>query len=144
MIREATKYDKTEIIRLMKLFREESPVKEFYREDDEEYWNKLLDNIFAGAGVIFLEEGKGLLLSLILPSVWSEKVLALHELAWFVEKQYRGGSTGYKLLKAYLNCAKEMKQSGRIKYFTVSKMVSSPDIDYTRFGFRKIDENWVQ
>lgn len=144
MIRQATKYDKTEVIRLMKLFREESPVKEVYAEDDEEHWHRLLDNIFAGAGAIFIEEGKGLLLCMVLPSVWSSKVLALHELAWFVSKEFRGGTTGYKLLKAYLQYAKQMKESGRIKYFTVSKMVSSPDIDYARFGFRKVDENWVQ
>lgn len=144
MIRKATKYDKTEVIRLMKLFREESPIKEIYSDDDEEYWNAFLDNILAGAGAVFLEENKGLLLCAVLPSVWSSKVLALHELAWYVKKEFRGGSTGYKLLKAYLEYAKTMKESGRVKYFTVSKMVSSPDIDYARFGFRKIDENWIQ
>lgn len=144
MIRQATKYDKTEIIKLMKLFREESPVKEFYLDDDEQYWEAFLDNILVGAGAVFLEEGKGLLLCAVLPSVWSSKVLALHELAWYVVKEHRGGTTGYKLFKAYLEYAKTMKESGRVKYFTVSKMVSSPNIDYARFGFRKVDENWIQ
>ncbi len=144
MIRKATRYDKEEIVRLMKLFREESPVREVYEDDNQEYWNAFLDNILAGAGAIFLEEGKGLLLSAVIPSIWNSKVLVLHELAWYVAKEYRGGTTGYKLLKAYIEYAKQLKDSGRVRYFTVSKMVSSPDIDYARFGFRKIDENWIQ
>lgn len=144
MIRKATKYDKKEIIRLIILFREESLFKEIYAEEDQEYLNAFLDNIFAGAGAIFLEEGKGFLWCAVLPSIWNSKVLALHELAWYVVKEYRGGSTGYRLLQAYLEYAKTMKESGRVKYFTVSKLVSSPDIDYTRFGFKKADENWIQ
>jgi hypothetical protein len=128
----------------MKCFRDESPVQEIYSDDDESHWNLMLDNIFAGAGEVFLEDKKGLLIAATLPSIWGSKVLALHELAWYVKPEFRGGTTGYKLLKCYLEYAKELKQTGRIKYFTVSKMVSSPDIDYSRFGFRKVDENWVQ
>jgi hypothetical protein len=37
-----------------------------------------------------------------------------------------------------------MKESGRIKYFVMGKMESSPDIKYEKFGFKKIDESWIQ
>lgn len=144
MIIQATKYDKDKIIEMMKSFRAESPIADLYGEDNPEYWNDLLNKIFAGQGAVFLEEDKGLLLCFILPSIWNPKVLGLHELAWYVRPKFRGGFTGFRLLKAYLNYAKYWKEAGRIQYFTVSKMVSSPDIDYTKYGFRKIDENWIQ
>lgn len=144
MIRQATRYDKTRVIELMKLFRAESPIADLVNEDNEEYWSQLLDNIFAGAGAVFIEDGKGLLMCMVMPTVWNNKTFVLNELAWYVRPEYRGGTTGYKLLKAYLDYAQAMKESGRVRYFTMTKMVSSPDIDYGKFGFRKVDENWVQ
>lgn len=144
MIRQATRYDKTRVIELMKMFRAESPIHEFISEDNEEYWSRLLDNIFAGAGAVFLADDKGLLMCMVMPTIWNDKILALHELAWYVKPEYRGGTTGFKLLKAYLDYAEAMKESGRVRYYTMTKMVTSPDIDYGKFGFRKVDENWVQ
>lgn len=144
MIRKATKYDKTTIIELMKLFREESPIKELLSEDNQEYWNHLLDNIFAGAGAVFIDDNKGLLMCMVLPTIWNDKIFALHELAWYVKPEYRGGTTGYKLFKAYLDFGQQLKKDGRVRYFTMTKMISSPDIDYSKLGFRKIDENWIQ
>ena len=28
--------------------------------------------------------------------------------------------------------------------FAIAKMVTSPDIKYEKFGFKKLDENWIQ
>jgi hypothetical protein len=39
---------------------------------------------------------------------------------------------------------KQLKAQDRIKMFTITKMVTSPDIKYGKFGFAKLDENWVQ
>ena len=144
MIRQATKYDKTRIIELMQLFRAESPIKEMVCEDNHEYWNQLLDNIFAGAGAVFIDDDKGLLMCMVLPTIWNEKIYALHELAWYVKPEYRGGTTGYKLFRAYIDYGQQLKESGRVSYFTMTKLVTSPDIDYGKFGFRKTDENWIQ
>jgi len=144
MIRRATLHDKADVIALMKDFRSESPIAHVYGEDDEAYWVQLLSNIFAGQGAIFYAEGKGLLMSMILPSVWSPKVLALHEMAWYVRPDFRNGTIGYRLFKEYVEFGKALKDQGRIKYFTVSKMISSPALKYDKYGFRKIDENWIQ
>lgn len=142
MIRQATKYDKTQIIEMMKCFRKESPYQEI--DDNEEYWNELLNNIFAGQGAVFLDDNKGLLMCLIIPNIWNPKVLGLHELAWYVYPEFRKTFTGYRLLTAYLDYAKKQKQNKRINYFTISKLSNSPDINYSRYGFIKKDENWVQ
>lgn len=144
MIREATKYDKTEIIEMMKSFRAEADLPEYVDSENEEYWNLLLDRIFAGMGVIFLAEGKGLLMAMVMPTIWDNKIYALHELAWYVLPEYRKGSTAYRLLSEFIQYGKKLKEQGRIKFFTMSKMHTSPDLKYERYGFRKKDEIWYQ
>ncbi len=129
---------------MMRAFRDESPVAQIYGDIDERYFDSMLDGIFAGQGAVFFEEGKGFLMCAVLPSVWSPEVLALHELAWYVTPEHRGGLTGYRLFRAYLEYGNELKAQGRIRYFTVSKMASSPDLKFEKHGFRKVDENWVQ
>ena len=129
MIRQATRQDKTQIIDLMKLFRAESGIKQYQNLDNEQYWHKLLDTILAGAGVIYIEDGVGLIMAIITPTIWCDKTLALHELAWYVKPEFRNTTTGYRLLKAYVDYGKQLKKEGRIKMFTITKMVTSPDID---------------
>jgi len=144
MIRQATKYDKTQVIEMMQLFRAESKIEQYKDLDNVEYWSKLLDNIFAGQGIIYIEDNVGLIMGLIVPTVWCDKTLALHELAWYVKPEHRNTTTGYRLLKAYVEYGKQLKEQNRIKMFTITKMVTSPDIKYSRFGFTKLDENWIQ
>jgi len=144
MIRQATKFDKTEIIEMMKQFRQEADLPEYIGEDNEEYWNLLLDTILVGKGVVFLEEGKGLLMALIHPTIWNNKIYTMQELAWYVKPEFRHTTVGYRLLKAYIEYGEELKEDGRIKFFSVSKMDTSPNIKYEKFGFRKKDENWIK
>ena len=144
MIRQATKYDKKQIIEMMKLFRAESHIEQYRDLDNVDYWNRLLDNILAGQGIIYIEDNVGLIMGLIVPTIWCDKTLSLHELAWYVKPEFRHTTTGYRLLKAYVDYGKQLKQEGRIKMFTITKMVTSPDIKYGRFGFSKLDENWIQ
>lgn len=144
MIRQATKYDKKIINNLMLQYKNESQIDYFKNLGESEYWNELLAGIFAGRGIIFLAEDYGILLAIIFPCIWSDKIMFLHELAWYVTPQKRGSSAGYKLIKAYLNYGNKLKKENKIQAFTISKMPSSPNINYGRFGFKKIDENWIQ
>lgn len=142
MIRQATKYDKTEIIAMMREFHAEADLPEI--PQNEEYFNGLLDTILAGQGVVFLEEGKGLLMAMVLPTIWCNKTFAMHELAWYVRPQHRVTTTGFRLFAAYLAYAKQLKEQGRIKYFTITKLDTSPGLKYEKYGFRKKDENYIQ
>lgn len=144
MIRKATKYDKIQIIEMMKLFRAESNIEQFKDIDNEPYWNKLLDNILAGAGVVFIEEGKGFIMALISHTAWCDKTYQMYELAWYVQPKFRNTTIGYRLLKTYVDYGKQLKAEGRIKLFSIAKMVTSPDVKYNKFGFGKLDENWIQ
>lgn len=144
MIRKATKYDKPEIIEMMKAFREESNIEQYKHLDNLTYWNKLLDTILAGQGVIFIEDGKGLIMALITHTAWCDRTFQMYELAWYVKPEFRNTTVGYRLLKEYIDYGKQLKEQGRIKLFTIAKMVTSPDIKYDKFGFKKLDENWIQ
>ena len=143
-MRQATRYDKTAIIELMQEFRKEADIAEYVNLDNEPYWHRLLDSILAGAGVVFIEEGKGLLMALITHTVWCDRTLYMQELAWYVKPEFRHTTLGYRLLKQYVNYGNELKQNGRIKFFCIAKLPSSPDIKYDKFGFRKLDDNWMQ
>ena len=144
MIRQATKYDKTEIIEMMQLFRSEADIEQYRHLDNVVYWNKLLDSILAGQGIVFLEEGKGLIMALITHTAWCDRTFQMYELAWYVKPEYRNTTVGYRLLKEYIDYGKQLKEQGRIKLFSIAKMASSPNIKYDKFGFNKLDETWIQ
>lgn len=144
MIRKATKYDKTQLHEMIRMFRDESPIQQYKDIDNPEYFDSLVDNILAGRGVIFIEENVGFIMGIITPVIWCDKTLAMYELAWYVKPEYRMGIVGIRLLKEYIDYANQLKEQGRIKLFTVTKMTTSPDLDYSRFGFQKIEENWMQ
>jgi GNAT superfamily N-acetyltransferase len=144
MIRQATKYDKTQIIEMMQLFRAESHIEQYKDLDNVEYWKRLLDSIFSGQGIIYIEDGIGLIMGVVMPTIWCDKTLVLNELAWYVKPEHRNTTVGYRLLKAYVDYGKQLKETGRIKMFTIAKMVTSPDLKYGRFGFSKLDEIWIQ
>ena len=144
MIRQATKYDKTEIIEMMQLFRSEADIEHYRHLDNIVYWNKLLDNIIAGQGVVFLEQGKGLLMAIITHTAWCDRTFQMYELAWYVKPEYRNTTIGYRLLKEYIDYGKQLKEQGRIKFFSIAKMTTSPNIKYDKFGFNKLDETWIQ
>tara|TARA_R110000822_G_scaffold229017_1_gene361287 strand:- start:185 stop:616 length:432 start_codon:yes stop_codon:yes gene_type:complete len=143
MIRQATKHDKKQIIDLIRLIRDESEIEELQFENEEQ-WNRLLDTMLAGAGIIYIEDGKGLIMGLITPSVWCDKSLILHEVMWFVKKEYRKSTIGYRLFDAYVKYGKKLKDEKRIKYFVMGKLPTSPNIKYEKYGFKKTDESWIQ
>jgi len=98
MIRLANKYDKPQIIEMIRSFRSESEIEQYQVLDNEKYWNELLDSIFAGLGVAYIDDGKGVILGLIAPIIWCNKHYGLHELMWYVKPEYRRTTTGYRLV----------------------------------------------
>ena len=144
MIRQANKFDKPAIIEMMLEFCAESGIEQYQGVDNQPYWNRLLDAMFAGAGVIFYDEGKGLLMALVTPTIWCDKTFQMQEIAWYVRPEWRKTTVGYRLFDAYVKHGKQLKEEGRIKMFSISKLPTTPDLKYDKFGFRKLDENWMQ
>ncbi len=146
MIRVATKYDTDTILDMLRNYRNATPIEELKEANDAEYVKSILNHIFAGLGVVLLAETDkpvGMLIAMIMPNFWHQSMSEMQELAYWVEPEHRGGTAGYRLLKAYVDYAEDLKQNNRIKHYSISKMVNSPDIKYDRFGFRKLEERWV-
>jgi predicted GNAT family acetyltransferase len=144
MIRIANKFDKPEIIEMLRMFRSESNIEQYRNLDNEDYINNLLDQILGGLGIIYIEQGKGMIIGLIAPVIWCNKHYALHELAWYVKPEYRNTSIAYRLVKAYIEFGNQLKENKRVILFTLSKLPDTPSLNYEKLGFKKIDENWMQ
>lgn len=146
IVRHATPFDIPALLDLLREYRSQTPLKFLNEADDVEYVTKMLTEIISGKGVALVaENGKvfGMLLASINPSQWSPRHLLMTELAYWVEPEYRGGTAGYRLLAMYVQEAKQLKDSGRICNFFISKMVNSPDLSYGKLGFEKLEEFWV-
>lgn len=143
MIRLANKFDKPQIIEMLRMFRDESPIEQYKGLENVEYISALIDSILVGRGVIYIEQNVGMIVGIIQPTIWCDKTLVLHELAWFVKPEHRHTTVGYKLLKKYLDYAQGLKDANIIKMFTLSKLTTSPNMKYEKFGLVKIEENWM-
>jgi hypothetical protein len=101
-----------------------------------------------GAGFILLAEKNdaviGMIIAGLIPNVWNPKVRQCSEIAYWVEPEFRGGTAAYRLLKSYIAECDKMMKSGKIQMYTMSKMVSSPDLKYEKFGLGKLEETWVK
>lgn len=144
-IRTATVWDTEDIMRMLNNYRQASPLS-FHKESSEARARQILAQIFAGLGVAFVSEEPwgitGMLLAIKNSNIWDEEALVVNEIAYWVEPEYRGTSAGYRLIKSYQEYCDELKSSGVIKAYTISKMSTSPDLKYDRFGFEKIEEMW--
>jgi predicted GNAT superfamily acetyltransferase len=143
---EANKFHSDVIIQMLKNYREVTPVEFFKYCDNEEYINKLLRHIFAGRGIVLLaykeDKAIGMLVGFIEQSIWDPDICMMRELAYWVEPEHRGSSAAYRLLSKYNEIAQSLLDTGRIKTWTISKMVNSPDLSYDKLGFRKVEETW--
>jgi len=145
-VRHATPFDIPSLINLLREYRSHTPLQFLNEADDERYIATMLTEIISGKGIALVAENGGIfgmLLANIHPSQWSPKHLLLTELAYWVNPEHRGGTAGYRLLAMYVAEAKQLKETGRICNFFISKMVNSPDLSYGKLGFEKLEEFWV-
>lgn len=145
-IRKANKFDLVYVLDMLRHFRDSSPVPKIKECNNEVYINTLFHSIIAGAGLALIAEEKqpiGMLLGYIAPTVWDPDILVLNELCYWVEPDHRNTTAGYRLLTTYNDMAKELMNKNRIQMYTMNKMINSPDLDFNRFGYRKIEEVWV-
>jgi hypothetical protein len=116
---------------------------------DEHHIRKLLTSILLGLGKIWIsrDENKvptGMIIAMKNGSIWNPAIVFYSELAYWVQPEYRGGLSGYKLLKSYTDYCQHQLITNDIAYYTASKMSTSPDINYHRMGFQKLEETWMR
>lgn len=146
-IRNANRTDIDRICELLKQFADESPVPELKYFQNEKYVRSMVGSILLGHGILLVSCNEstvtGLLMAIRQGSIWNPDIKIMSEMAWFVGQEYRHGRSGYKLIKEYIKCCNDEISQQKIKTFTITKMVSSPDIDYVRLGFNKLEEDFI-
>jgi GNAT superfamily N-acetyltransferase len=148
MIRQANKFDMEAIVRMLKAYRDKAPAQFLRDSSNQEHIEKLINNILAGAGFILLaikdEDPVGMVVAAQHPNIWNPEVMQVSEIAFWVDEEHRGGKSAHRLLHAYIQQCEEWKQENRIQFFSLSKMVNSPDLSYEKFGFEKLEETWIK
>lgn len=145
-IRDASPFDVPAILDMLRNYREKTPLAFLAEADNEVYITRMLHELMAGRGLVLVAQTDqliGMLIAVISPSLWSPQHLILTEMAYWVEPEFRGSSAGYRLLAEYQRKGADLKAQGRVCNFMISKMVNSPDLQYDKFGFRKLEEFWV-
>jgi N-acetylglutamate synthase-like GNAT family acetyltransferase len=145
-VRLANKFDLPVVLDMLRNFRNHTPIDMMRECNNEEYINKLFHHVILGGGVALIAEDKdvaGMIIGVKDQNVWDPEVKVLRELVYWVEPQYRGSTAGYKLLLRYNKLAQELIDEQKINMYTMTKMVNSPDLDFTRFGYKKTEEVWV-
>lgn len=145
-IRDASPFDIPDILDMLRSYRRLTPLPFLAEADDAEYVTKMLTELMAGKGLVLIADKDGIagmLIAVIAPSMWSPKHLIMTEMAYWVEPECRGGTMGYRLLAEYKQRGDELKKNGRITNYLISKMSNSPNLQYQKFGFEKLEEFWV-
>jgi len=148
MIRQANKFDAEAIVQMLKSYREQAPTQFLRDANNRDHIDKLLANIFAGAGFILLAEKDEQIVGMVIaaqhPNIWNPDVSQVSEIAFWLDEAHRGGKLAHRLLHAYIQQCEEWKQENRIQFFSISKMNNSPDLSYDKFGFEKLEETWIK
>lgn len=137
MIRQANKFDTQDIIRLLREYAGQSEIALGY---DPLTWSKtnvegVLATIFAGAGIILIDDKKSaLLVAVFNKSFWLEQY-QLVEVMLHSNNQV----TIVKLIKEYAKIAKDLKQQGRI---VKALLGSNKPANFEKLGFKKLETTW--
>lgn len=146
IIRHANKFDLPHVIRMLHDYKKQSPLSIMATCDNEEHVSRIFNAILHGRGVALIAEKEqpiGMLLGFIDQNIWDPNILMMREICYWIDENHRGGTAGYRLLKEYNKIGEDLVEAGRIEAYAISKMVNSPDLKYERFGYKKIEENWV-
>jgi len=147
-VRQANKFDLPEICRMLRSFRSKTPIDFMESCDNEPHIIKLFTHILAGAGVAIMavddnDKPVGIIAGIIDSNVWEPEFKVLRELMFWVDEDSRGSSAGARLIRAYNLAAEQLIAKERIKAYTMTKMINSPDLNFSRYGYRKSEEVWV-
>jgi len=145
-VRDASPFDIPQILDMLRQYRKQTPIPFLADADNAEYITRMLTELMAGRGVVLVSEDEeltGMLIAIISPSLWSPEHLLLTEMAYWVNPYCRGSTAGYRLLAAYQQRGAALKAEKRICNFVISKMSNSPNLQYQKFGFTKVEESWV-
>lgn len=147
MIRLATRYDIPRLLEIVEAYAYENPIKCLGKQNNHfpKYVEELLFSIIAGRGFIYIDNKmRGAIVAIKQGNVWSPKVKELNELLWWVEPEYRNGTIGGRLWKAFDERAEAMLKAGDIDFVVTSISANGPLIDYTKRGYAPLGASFVR
>ena len=147
MIRLATRYDIPRLLEIVEAYAFENPIKILGEKEnhDPAYVEQLLFGIIMGKGFIYIDKGlRGAIIAVKQQNVWCPKVKELHELLWWVEPEYRNGTIGGRLWKAFDERATVMLNHGDIDVVITSVSANGPLFDYTKRGYAALGASFVK
>ena len=147
MIRKATRYDIPRLLEIVEAYAFENPITVLGKQanHDAKYVETLLFGIIMGRGFIYIDNHmRGAIIAIKNQNIWCPKVRELNELLWWVEPEYRNGTIGGRLWKAFDNEASEMLNCGDVHCVITSISSSGPWIDYTKRGYKAVGASFVK
>ena len=141
MIRLANKFDIPILIAMIQEFSKETLIQKYKDQAlwDKKYVGNLLYSLIVGRGFVVIDEDlKGMIIAMITPNVWCPQSNQLNELAWWVAPEARNGLLGGKLWLEFNKQAQKLLDEKRIDVVMTSLMANSPEIDYSKRGFKQL------
>jgi N-acetylglutamate synthase-like GNAT family acetyltransferase len=146
-IRPATINDREIIWNMLRDYRKASPLQAHDTIDETTAKQTVEVILTQNRGIILLSENNsgitGMLMAVYTFNLWDQQIRYMAELAYWVDPDHRGSTAGYRLLDQYCKVGNLLIEQKEIEYYTISKMVTSPDLKYDRFGFEKLEETWL-
>ena len=147
MIRKATRYDIPRLLEIVEAYSYENPITVLGKQanHDPKYVESLLFGIIMGRGFVYIDNHmRGAIIGIKNQNIWCPKVRELNELLWWVEPEYRNGTIGGRLWKAFDQEAIQMLDNGDVHCVITSVSASGPLIDYTKRGYRAVGASFVK
>jgi N-acetylglutamate synthase-like GNAT family acetyltransferase len=147
MIRKATRYDIPRLLEIVEAYAFENPITVLGKQinHDAKYVESLLFGIIVGRGFIYIDNHmRGAIIAIKNDNIWCPKVRELNELLWWVEPEYRNGTIGGRLWKAFDDEANAMLKRGDVHCAITSISATGPLIDYTKRGYMPIGASFVK
>lgn len=147
MIRLATRYDIPRLLEIVEAYAYENPIKTLGHTQNHhpKHVEELLFGIILGKGFAYIDDNmRGAIVALKNRNIWAPNVIELNELLWWVEPEYRNGTVGGRLWKAFDDHAELMLKNGEIDFVITSISANGPLIDYRKRGYHPVGAAFVK
>ena len=147
MIRLATRYDIPRLLEIVEAYAYENPIKKLghTKNHHPKHVEELLFGIILGKGFAYIDDNmRGAIVALKNRNIWAPNVIELNELLWWVEPEYRNGTVGGRLWKAFDDHAELMLKNGEIDFVITSISANGPLIDYRKRGYHPVGAAFVK
>lgn len=148
IIRIPNKFDVKQVLTLVKDFIHSANLNNQIKDKiDYTYVNQLYHHCILGGGLILVAEVGDKLVGIIAgiksPNIWYPEDISLREIMFYIQPEHRKGRCAYKLITEYNKMAKELLESKKISSYTMTNTEQLHKIDYSRFGYNKVEETWA-